>query len=68
MLYYVIDNNMLFMKILLTVVSIIYIILALRRYKPKIELVISGDKYQILLWYNRYTWSNDYKRVYIKLF
>lgn len=39
------------------------------RYKPMLDLVESGNKYILLLWFNKYDWLGDYeRRTYIKLF
>lgn len=37
-----------------------------RRFSPRIDLVKSGKRYSVLLWY--YDLSKDYNRTYIKLF
>lgn len=47
---------------------IILIIKMLLRYKPRFDLVISGNGFILLLWYNKYDDNNIKKRVYIKLF
>lgn len=39
------------------------------RYKPMLDLVESGNKYILLLWFNKYDWLGDFeRRTYIKLF
>lgn len=39
------------------------------RYKPMLDLVESGNKYILLLWFNKYDWLGDYeRRTYIILF
>lgn len=39
------------------------------RYKPMLDLVESGNKYVLLLWFNKYDWLGDYeRRTYIILF
>lgn len=57
-----------FIKLLFGVTTIILLIRGLVRYNPKLDLVESGRKYILLLWYNKYDWTGDYKRTYIKLF
>ena len=46
----------------------VWIIIMYNRYLPKIDVVISGNKYIVLLWYNKWYWDGQYKRTYIKLF
>lgn len=39
------------------------------RYKPRLDLVKSRNKYIMLFWYNKYDWTEVYiARTYIKLF
>ena len=57
-----------FIKLLFGVTTIILLIRGLVRYNPKLDLVESGRKYELFLWYNNYNWTGDYKRTYIKLF
>lgn len=57
-----------FIKLLFGVTTIILLIRGLVRYNPKLDLVESGRKYELFLWYNKYNWSGDCKRTYIKLF
>lgn len=56
-----------FIKLLFGVTTIILLIRGLVRYNPKLDLVESS-KYELFLWYNKYNWTGDYKRTYIKLF
>lgn len=44
------------------------IIKILLRYEPKFDLVVSNNRFILLLWYNRYDDNNIKKRVYTKLF
>lgn len=37
-------------------------------FSPKIDIVISRNKYIVLLWYNKWYWNEECKRTYIKLF
>lgn len=47
----------------------VMLIRAFIRYDPNLDLVQSGRKYILFLWYNKYNWSGKYKgRKYIKLF
>lgn len=57
-----------FIKLLFGVTTIILLIRGLVRYNPKLDLVESGRKYELLLWYNKYDWLGNCKRTYIKLF
>ena len=52
----------------LGVFMLLLIIKILLRYKPRFDLVISGNGFILLLWYNKYDDNNIKKRVYIKLF
>ena len=54
--------------IILGVFILLLIIKILLRYKPRFDLVVSGNRFILLLWYNKYDDSNMKKRVYIKLF
>ena len=38
------------------------------KYRPKIDIVTSRNKYIVLLWYNKMVLSEERKRTYIKLF
>lgn len=55
--------NILFFIILILGVADILI-----EYRPKIDVIISGNKYVVLLWYYKHYRNGDMKRVYIKLF
>lgn len=48
--------------------AVILGIMAYRKYSPKIDIVLSGRKYIVLLWYYKYSWDGDCKRTYTKLF
>jgi hypothetical protein len=52
----------------LGVFMLLLIIKILLRYEPKFDLVVSNNRFILLLWYNRYDDNNIKKRVYIKLF
>lgn len=52
----------------LGVFMLLLIIKMLLRYEPKFDLVVSNNRFILLLWYNRYDDNNIKKRVYTKLF
>lgn len=55
-------------KVLILIILVIWIILLYNEYSPAIDVVKSGNKYTILLWYNKKYYNEGVKRVYIKLF
>ena len=57
-----------FIKILFSIIIIILLIRGLFRYNPRLDLIESGRKYELFLWYNKYDWLGNCKRAYIKLF
>lgn len=46
----------------------ILIISLYSRYAPKIDIVLSKNKYIVLLWYNEYCMNEECKRTFKKLF
>lgn len=54
--------------IVLGIIIFFLIIKILLRYEPRFDLVISGNGFILLLWYNKYDDNNIKRRVYIKLF
>lgn len=55
--------------VLMSLLVIVFLVRAFIRYDPKFDLIQSGNKYILFFWYNKYSWTNEYKgRVYIKLF
>lgn len=52
----------------LGVFMLFLIIKILLKYEPKFDLVVSNNRFILLLWYNRYDDNNIKKRVYTKLF
>lgn len=54
--------------IILGVFIPLLIIKILLRYEPKFDLVVSNNKFTLLLWYNKYDDNNIKNRVYTKLF
>ena len=55
-------------SILFLIILIVWIIKICSKYSPKIDIVISENKRVVLLWYNKYYWSGEIKRTYVKLF
>ena len=60
------------MQLLIFIIAIVIIMSAAVvciRYEPSLDLVYSGNKKILFLWYNKYNWSSEYEgRRYIKLF
>ena len=54
--------------IVLGIIIFLLIIKILLRYEPRFDLVISGNRFILLLWYNKYDDNNIKNRVYTKLF
>ena len=55
--------------VLVSLLGVILLIRTFNRYGPSLDLVQSGRKYILFLWYNKYDWSDKYEgRRYIKLF
>ena len=54
--------------IVLGVFMLLLIIKILLRYEPRFDLVVSDNRFILLLWYNKYDDINIKKRVYTKLF
>ena len=59
---------MIVLNVLFLIILCIWAIIMYRRYFPRIDVVKSEGKYIVLLWYNKWYWSGEYKRTYIKLF
>lgn len=58
-----------FFTLLMSLLGIIVLIRTFIRYDPKLNLVQSGNRYILFLWYNKFNCSNEYEgRTYIKLF
>lgn len=55
-------------NITLLIILCICIIIIYNKYSPNIDIIYSKGKYTVLLWYNRWYWSGECKRIYIKLF
>ena len=54
--------------IVLIIILCIWIIVVYNNYSPKIDIVTSKNKYTVLLWYNKWYYSGECGRTYIKLF
>lgn len=59
---------MLYFKIIVSTLALIFIIRAFVKYNPKFDIVISRNSRILFLWYNKYDWAGDCTRTYIKLF
>ena len=58
-----------FLVVLVSLLGVILLIRTFNRYGPNLDLVRSGRKYILFLWYNKYNWDDEYEgRRYIKLF
>lgn len=55
-------------NILLLIMVCIWVIIMYNRYSPKIDIIESGRRYIVLLWYNKWYWDGECRRTYIKLF
>lgn len=54
------------------VLLIIYVVL-FNYYEPSIDIIVAGNRYKILLWYNKHRWNHfinkpEVVRNYIQLF
>lgn len=61
------------MKIwIIIVILIIYVIVLINKYEPSIDIIVQGERYRVLLWYNSYKSNYSNKpivvRNYIQLF
>lgn len=53
----------------MSLLGIIFLVRAFIIYNPNFDLIQSGKKCTLLLWYNNYNWRGEYEgRKYIKLF
>ena len=59
---------MIVFNVLSLIILFIWITILYDKYSPKIDIVISRNKYIVLLWYNKWYGSEKCKRTYIKLF
>lgn len=60
------------MKIWVVVMLIIYVMALISKYEPSIDIIVQGERYRVLLWYNSYKSDCSNKpivvRNYIQLF
>ena len=61
------------MEICITVIFIIYAIALYNYYEPSIDIIVVGNRYKILLWYNKHPENHfinksEVVRNYIQLF
>lgn len=61
------------MKIwIIIVILIIYVMVLINKYEPSIDIIVQGERYRVLLWYNSYKSNYSNKpivvRNYIQLF
>nr|DAR32465.1 MAG TPA: hypothetical protein [Bacteriophage sp.] len=59
---------MLFIKVVVILFVVVWVIISLKRYKPKIEIVESYNTIIVLLWYNKKDWFGSITRAYKILF
>lgn len=58
-----------FFVVLMSLLGVILLIRIFTRYDPNLDLVQSGKKYILFLWYNKYNWGGEYEgKKQIKLF
>lgn len=60
-------------KIWIIVLLIIYVMVLFNHYEPSIDIIVVGNRYKILLWYNKHQWNHfinkpEVVRNYIQLF
>ena len=36
------------------ILIVVYILLAVKYFNPKVDIILQGSKYRIILWYNKY--------------
>lgn len=61
------------MRIWIIVLLIIYVMVLFNYYEPSIDIIVAGNRYKILLWYNKHQWNHFINkpgvvRNYIQLF
>lgn len=54
--------------IVLGVIILLVIIKILFKYEPKFDLIVSNNRFMLLLWYNKYDSNKEKRRVYRRLF
>lgn len=60
-------------RIWIIVLLIIYVMALFNYYEPSIDIIVAGNRYKILLWYNKHQWNHFINkpkivRNYIQLF
>ena len=45
-------------RIWIIVLLIICVIVLISKYEPSIDIIVVGNRYEILLWYNRHQWNH----------
>ena len=60
-------------RIWIRVLLIIYVVVLFNYYEPSIDIIVAGNRYKILLWYNKHQWNHfinkpEVVRNYIQLF
>lgn len=58
-----------FFVVLMSLLGVILLIRTFTKYDPNLDLVQSGKKYILFLWYNKYNYGGEYEgKKHIKLF
>lgn len=60
-------------RIWIIVLLVIYAMVLFNHYEPSIDIIVVGNRYKILLWYNKHQWNHFINepmvvRNYIQLF
>lgn len=60
-------------KIWIIVLLIVYVMALFNHYKPSIDIIVVGNRYKVLLWYDKHRWNHfisksEVVRNYIYLF
>ena len=60
-------------RVWIIVLLIIYVMVLFNHYEPSTDVIVVGNRYKILLWYNKYQWNHfinkpEVVRSYIQLF
>ena len=60
-------------RIWIIVLLIIYAMVLFNHYEPSIDIIVVGNRYKVLLWYNKHQWDHfinkpEIVRNYIHLF
>lgn len=57
--------DMMYLKMLVIVSLIAYITSRIIRYKPRLDLIQSRDKYHLFFWFNKYDWLGNCSRTFV---